>query len=157
MSVLQKPVNVKSLLRRLAISEETMVSDAVDQSILFSKAARYRVQTLHSKNEAEAQLDLMKAQIAIRIHEREEKITETKVKYLFTKNRKYQEALSKYNQAMEEEVFAKLLCEAFDMRLWCLKIVAETSGMERAVEKKMKEQQERLVNQDRRIKEKYAD
>jgi len=148
---------LKKLLVELGFTEQNTVHAATRQAKLFSIAAEYRVEKMRNKNEAKAQLDLLQAQIAIRIHEREGKITEQKVKYLVIKNRKYQEALAAFNFATEEDKMADLLLEAYDQRLWSLKIVSNATGMEQAVEKQLKKRAEEIEDFDRRIKKKYRE
>ncbi len=167
---LGRKVDLKHLLKRVEFTQEEIVDASVTQSKLYYDAGVLRVQCMHRKNAAEMELDLVRARISLIIRrkdeealrnkqkgEKVEKKTESYLKDLITRNEKYQEALAKYNRAVEEEALSKMLIEAFDMRMQGIKVVANVAGMELAVESQMKKKQEEISMAEKRLRRHYRD
>lgn len=154
-------IDLDALLERLEFTQENIIEATLEQTKLHHQAAMYRVQAYYAKTEAEMKLELRKASCALRIRRQEdekkkgERKTETYIKELITKDTNYQIAVTRLNRATRKEMFAKLLLETFEMRMQCIRVITQVTGMERAVESAMKKKTEELDRAHKNMKGRY--
>lgn len=156
LEVLNKEIYLDKILKKLGFTEDTIILACEEQAKVFGKVAMYRVQALRNKNEAKSELELLKAETALKFRRKDDKKrSEGYIKDLVTVKTK--NAQRKYDRALELDVMAELLCKAFDMRLWSMKIVANVAGMDQAIQKKLQEVAEDIRDRESKIREKYGD
>lgn len=164
---LDRKVDLTELLENLEFTEEDVARAALMQPKLYYNAGRLRMQKLHEKNSAEVRLDLIKYSLTLKIRERDsaipkekgvrvEKKTEGHLKEIVSRNVKYRECLADFNKAAEEESFARMMLEAYEMRMQAIKVIANVAGMEHAVEKQLRAKADELNAANRNIRRKYA-
>ena len=153
----KRNVNIRKLLKKLTFQEEMVVHAALDQARLFNLTTFYRVKTMSAKHTAERKRDLIKAKIGLLVRASGKKTTEAYIKERVEKNSRYQKALAAYHLAVEEETFARMLVDSFEMRMSAIKVVAQMSGYESVVEKRLKDRAAELGQTHERIRKKYHD
>ncbi len=157
-AILDRRVDVRRLLRRLEFTEETVINAALTQAKLYKQASIYRVQKLAQRTNAETKLDLVKAEVALRKREAIDKKdrTETEIKDMVALNPKHRIARRKLNNAVVEEQFAKMLVDAYDMRMQAIRVVAQMAAVDISLDKRMKERAEELGRAYEQIGRKYG-
>lgn len=157
--ILDRSVNIKRLLKRLAFTEETVIDAALNQAKLYKEAGRFRVQKLAQRVNAETTFELLKARVAgikrDRIAKKDR--TETEIKDMVVSNPKVRRAKDKFDRAQVEEYFAKMLLEAYDQRMRSIWVVAHMAAVDISVEKRMREKAEELGKAYEQIGRKYDD
>lgn len=151
-------MNGKQLIRRLAILNENIASEAALQPSLFVDAARYRVAKMRKRAQIGAKLQYEQARIAMLIrnrkNERGEKMTEGALKERVETKLIIKRLRAASDRAYEEEEMSKSIQEAFRQRNSAIKIIAElqiAEGNRESAQIEKDEQHKKLVARARSV------
>lgn len=149
-----------SLLSSLVVIDENIKIEAVKQPGLFIEAVRYYVSKMRAHSQAEAVFEEFVARrgLFLRSQKRDskERLTEGYFKARIQKHPKYKVLQQALFNAKSEEVFAKLLLEAYRMRRDAIKILADAANYEAGrsvMEIERGDVTRRLRNKARRVQE----
>lgn len=124
----ENPVLV-DLLAKLDFEDHEVLVAACSQPALFMKAADYRVECMRKQQKADAQLDVVRAEMAADLRkehgERGEKIAEKLMNELLDASEDVQTARAESEAAKRGDEYSKLLVEAYRHRRDALRIVAD--------------------------------
>lgn len=128
---IEQEVDLHDLIDTLDFSDEDIESAATQQPGLFLEAARFRVQKMRQRAQAEFRLDLAAANRAVQLREIKSEdgkkvFTEPAIKERVMKTKKVRIIRRKMERAFEAEEFGKLLVEAFRQRKDAIKIVMDS-------------------------------
>ena len=143
------------LIEMLQIVDENIIGEALEQPRKFVDAARYRVARMRIRSQAEAQADVLAAEVAIVIRGRE-KVSEAALKEKVTVNKKVIAARANAEKMKAAEKFADLLIDAFKQRRDAIRITAEAQiyeGMKDTRELDRLEERQNLRKAARRLEE----
>lgn len=127
--ILEAPVNVLRLIRKLQIDEDNLERAALEQPGLLLEASRYRAKKMKKRAWAFIQAEVTRAQTGLGLRKKkyggDERITEKAVadKTLLVKDVRITKR--KLEQAYVEEEWSKALVTAYMHRLSVLKILSE--------------------------------
>lgn len=162
-SVLSPKINLQRLVSKLDFPEDQLERANQEQATLFLEAARYRVQKMRTRLQAESESEVVHAEWGIYHRARarrkaaEDKkhrgaITESYIKEKVTTEKDVSKAANRFISAKVEEEWAKLLIEAYYMRGSAIKVFAELRTTEMAAE--IKEQRRKEQSADlRKVRE----
>lgn len=122
------------LIAQLAVVDENMRAEVINQPVLFVDAVRYRVSKMRQKAQAEAELEYFDSLLGLSIrakkHVAGEKATEGYYKARLLKHPKHRALQAALSRAEAREEFSKGIVEAYRMRRDALKILADAQGYE---------------------------
>lgn len=148
-----------SLLASLAVIDENINYEAVRQPALFIEAVRYYVDKMKAYSQAEAAFEAFIARrgLAIRASTRgRERATEGYIKARIQKHSKFKLLQEQMFASKADDVFAKLLLEAYRMRRDAIKILADSQNYEASksvMDIERVDVTRRLRNKARRVQE----
>lgn len=144
-SILNRPVNLKGLIDKIAFDPEDLEHAALEQPGLYLEASRYRTLKMRKKNSAYVTMNAVKARLGLSYRKKKrdgQRLTEGAVKDAALFDPEMVSACKGLDHASEEEEWAKALVEVFRQRLSVIKVlteirVAEISNEIREVKNKM--------------------
>jgi hypothetical protein len=140
-TIIHEPVNLKKLLAKLDFVDEEVANAAKEQPMLYLTAARFRIQKMQRRIQAESSLAVTKAQrgakFRAKVAEGGERVTEGRVNEMLVKDKEVRQLEDTARAAAEQEEFAKMLLDAYRMRKDALKIVVDLMGAELYVQRSM--------------------
>lgn len=154
--LLDKEVDVESLLRNLDFDEKELTKAARLQSKLMLKAARVYVQASRRRNEIEAKFDLLKSELASEIRESTKIKSEGHLKELLVQDKEYRRMKRKLDRAKQLEDIADSLKSAYMQRAGMIRVVSDVIGAEMATGVRLQERVRAMDEARRKIKEKYG-
>jgi hypothetical protein len=143
---LSKPVDLKSLLKKIDLVDEAVEDAALEQPKFFLTAARYRVQRMRDRVENELAYSSEVAKIGSKYRERKDEkgkrtLTEGAVAAKVQLNDKIHKLRRKMELSLVYEKFSELLVETFRKRESAIKIIIDARFAEAGtVFKKVQEQ-----------------
>ena len=132
-----QPINVRELIGLMDFSQEGLADALLVQPGLFLKAARYRIEKLRILQQAEAALDDIELDTAMRVRNAERpdgKITEKYIEQETERDSRVKEARHRRDEAKALEEWAKLLLDAFRERGSMAKALVQLIGAEAAID-----------------------
>lgn len=151
-------MNTKELIRRLAIVDQDILSEAAKQPQLFMDAAAYRVAAMRKRARAVAEIEQKRAHLVLRKRaEKDEmgrKVTEGEIKASVEATKIIAELRDQVDRAYEVEEMAKLILEAYRMRRDAIRVIAEAENlglMRGSKELENIEQRKKMVQQIRTL------
>jgi hypothetical protein len=162
-NILDEPVDLKGLLKKLDFTEEDLIRADLEQPRLYMEASRFRVRLMRKVIQAEAALELVSVGSALRIRKKYRElgksITESAIKERVANNPDVQDCKKRLGEVEAMEEWAKLLLEAFKMRRDAVKILAEVLGAEANAEIRHQRKEFELEGYSKlkdRVRKKYA-
>jgi hypothetical protein len=150
---------VQEILDRLDFAPENVIAAAAENPRLFMKAVDHRLDQMHSRSEAEMDLEQSEARADLHIRDEArklgEKITEKAIEQLLTTENTLIEKRRKLALKQEQEEYSKLLVEACRMRRDCLEIVAGLVRSEVSMARAIEESKAILENNKKSLRAKY--
>ena len=122
--------DLKKLISRLHVSEETLLHAIAEQPELFQQAAEYRVEKLRDYIAAKAKYEATCAKVGIYYRNLPDKRSESHIKELIVASKFVQTELQKMNEAKVADTFAELLVEAFKARGHACREMAQIMSVE---------------------------
>lgn len=127
--ILQAPVNLLRLIRKLQIDEDALEQAALEQPGLLLEASRYRAKKMRRRAMALIDAEVTRAQTGLSLratkYDGEKNLTEKAVADKTLLSGKYRKAKRLLERTYVEEEWAKSLVTAYMHRLSVLKILAE--------------------------------
>jgi len=140
------------LIKRLALVDENILAEAALQPQRFVDAARYRVEAMKQRAQAQAELEYRRSRLALAVRAKVaasgERATDKNTAERVENHSMIRELRAKLDRALEVEEFARLIMEAYRMRRDAIRVIAETQIAEGVKESRELEhiEQRRKVN-----------
>ncbi len=156
--ILDTEVDIEELLDKLDFANENVDNEAMAQPTWFKKAIVNRFQTMQERNRSESKLDGLRSKLYLIIKRKdEEKKTESYIKEIINRNKKYRAAVEEFNRATEYEELAKRVIDAYEMKMQAMRVVSQMLGAEAGVNRRMEKRAEELNSTRKKLKDRYRD
>lgn len=126
--ILERPVNLRGLIDKIAFEPETLEDAALEQPGLYLEASRYRTLKMRKRLAKELERDKVKAEVGLtqrRKKKEGERQTESAIKDIAALDPSFVLAQKALDQSEVEEELAKGLLEVFRQRLKVIEVLKD--------------------------------
>ena len=125
--VLDKPVNLRGLIQRIAFEPESLEDAALEQPGLYLEASRYRTLKMRKRLSRELQRDMVKADFGLQRRKKKlaDKLTESAIKDSVMLSQEVVTAEKELNRSLVEEEWSKGLVETFRQRQKVIEVLKD--------------------------------
>lgn len=151
--LLEKPVNIKRLIKRLYFKVDQLEDAALDQPTLHLRAGRFQAQAALQASDLRRRLAKLNAKTAIHVRNKKGEKTETAVKHKVLLYPKMQEYQKRVDHAEAVYEFSKFINESFRERLIVLSILNKLRSAEIGSELRSVKSEERVQHMRKKAHE----
>lgn len=153
--LLEREVDIKRLVRKLAFDKDDLESAAASQPTLYLEAGRFRAQTLLNKIQLKTKLATVTSERSLKVRHKRDGATETAIKTRVLLDPVVQKYQKRFDHAEALYEFAEQFTEAWKQRLMCVAILQKIRNSEMSSELrsvKTEEEMEKLRKKARQAR-----